>query len=69
MVVGAPNVDHFIVAPAILITVIGDIRRKVGIGSIVLNQHAVLVVAVFGRLQPGCPVQLVHFSAVAQLIQ
>ncbi|MNN41500.1 hypothetical protein D3C81_1556220 [compost metagenome] len=69
MVIGTPDIDHFIVAPAILITVIGDIRRKVGIGSIIFDQHAVLVVAVFGRLQPGCPVQLVHFTAVAQLIQ
>jgi len=58
VVVGAPEVDQLGVAALQLVDVVGDIRRHVGQRAVALDQHAVLVVTVFGGLEPESVVLL-----------
>ena len=67
VVVGAEHVDAQVEAAVELVLRVGDVAGDVGGVAVRLDDHAVLVVAVVGRLQPPRAVVLVELAVVLQL--
>ena len=64
----AQHVDGQVVAPVKLISHVGDIAGDVGGVAIGLDDHAVLIIAVLGGLQPPCALSFVELAVVLELL-
>ena len=60
VVVCAPQVDQLGVAALVFEHVVGNVRRQVGVGAVLLFQHAVFVVAKLRGAQPNRAVLFIH---------
>ena len=69
VMVGAPDVDQPLEPARVLVGVVGDVGREVGVLAARAAQHAVLVVAEVGRAQPQRAVVLVAVAAGRQRLE
>ena len=69
VVISAPNVDQEIVAALLLIVVIGNVAHEISKLTVLLDEHAVLLIAEFARLEIRCTILLVNVAALLHGIE
>ncbi|SIC35810.1 Uncharacterised protein [Mycobacteroides abscessus subsp. abscessus] len=48
VVIGAPDIDKLFEAALKLVFMVGDIRRQIRVRSVILDKHAIFIIAEFG---------------------
>ena len=68
MVVSAPQIDYSIKTTCIFILVVCDVRCKVSGNTVITNNYAVFIVAIFSSFQPQSAILFIQVTAFSQKV-